>query len=291
MTDNDMEISRLVQHIKREIPLSQETLQEVRILLKKYPWFQVAELLYLENLEVVDNEAFKKEFSEFPLVNTYAFLIKKADRRKTKPKEQKEEQKETGKKLDMRGHIAKTLKNQVEKSTQKLSDGEIGTPNIEAAVNPAHGKYDRYSDKTFFEFDKSKKIEQAKALEITDYFNVDQLDKELLTFDYKEKESKNKKDTIIDTFLKNKPDTRIRIEHPGNAEKKKDSKDEPVDYSEKGIRENDDLLTETLAKIFRKQKNFDKAIEVYEKLCLKYPEKNSYFAEQIKEIKKQQQKN
>ena len=286
-----MEISRLVQHIKREIPLSQETLQEARVLLNKYPWFQVAELLYLENLEVVDPKTFKREFAKFSAGNTYTFLIRKADRRKTKAKEQKEEQKETEEKLDLRGHIAKTLKNQVEKSTQKLSDGEIGTPNIEAAVNPAHGKYDRYSNKTFFEFDKSKKIEQAKALEITDYFNVDQLDKELLTFDYKEKESKNKKDAIIDTFLKNKPDTRIRIEHPGNAKKKKDSKDEPVDYSEKGIRENDDLLTETLAKIFRKQENFDRAIEVYEKLCLKYPEKNSYFAEQIKKIKKQQQKN
>ena len=51
-------------------------------------------------------------------------------------------------------------------------------------------------------------------------------------------------------------------------------------------------MTETLAKVFVKQKKFRKAIEAYEILGLKYPEKNSLFANQIREIKKlKKQKN
>ena len=51
-------------------------------------------------------------------------------------------------------------------------------------------------------------------------------------------------------------------------------------------------MTETLAKVFVKQKKYKKAIEAYQILGLKYPEKNSLFANQIKKIKKlDQQKN
>ena len=64
------------------------------------------------------------------------------------------------------------------------------------------------------------------------------------------------------------------------------------DLSEKSWSSNDELMTETLAKVFVKQKKFKKAIEAYQILSLKYPEKNSLFANQIKEIKKlDQQKN
>jgi len=45
------------------------------------------------------------------------------------------------------------------------------------------------------------------------------------------------------------------------------------------------LMTETLANIYLKQKKFTKAIEAYEILSLKYPEKNSFFARKIKKIK------
>ena len=46
------------------------------------------------------------------------------------------------------------------------------------------------------------------------------------------------------------------------------------------------FVTETLAKLYVKQENYDKAIQTYKILILKFPEKNSYFASAIKKIKK-----
>lgn len=45
------------------------------------------------------------------------------------------------------------------------------------------------------------------------------------------------------------------------------------------------LMTETLARVYLEQKKYKKAIQAYKILSLKYPEKSSLFADQIKEIK------
>ncbi|MGL4781673.1 MAG: hypothetical protein ACRCXN_12720 [Bacteroidales bacterium] len=44
----------------------------------------------------------------------------------------------------------------------------------------------------------------------------------------------------------------------------------------------DDLLTESLAKIYIKQKRYEKALEIIKSLSLKYPKKSVYFADQIR---------
>ncbi len=51
------------------------------------------------------------------------------------------------------------------------------------------------------------------------------------------------------------------------------------------------LMTETLARIYVEQKNYKKAIQSYKILSLKYPEKSSFFANQIKAVEQLQEQN
>ena len=48
----------------------------------------------------------------------------------------------------------------------------------------------------------------------------------------------------------------------------------------------DSCFTETLAKIYVKQQRYDKALEIIKKLSLNYPKKNAYFADQIRFLEK-----
>ncbi len=82
---------------------------------------------------------------------------------------------------------------------------------------------------------------------------------------------------IIDSFLQT-----------GNKRivPKKEAADEIVDIAAPSIEENEALMTETLANIHIKQKHYHKAITIFEKLSLKYPEKSIYFAARIKEMER-----
>jgi hypothetical protein len=82
-------------------------------------------------------------------------------------------------------------------------------------------------------------------------------------------------DELIDAFIQAQPKI-----IPGKDEPK-----DQEDISEAFIESDDQLMTETLARIYFRQGYYLKAIHVYEKLSLKFPEKNSYFATQINKIK------
>ncbi len=86
---------------------------------------------------------------------------------------------------------------------------------------------------------------------------------------------------LINTFINQK----ITIKKP-----KKEAFFKAEDVAKESLVENNELVTPTLAKVYLEQGHYGKAISAYEKLILKYPEKNSFFANQIKLINKLKEK-
>jgi tetratricopeptide (TPR) repeat protein len=90
---------------------------------------------------------------------------------------------------------------------------------------------------------------------------------------------KQKKLEIIDKFIETNP----------KITPAREVVETPVKSIE--ISDTTHLMTETLARVYLEQKKFSKAIQAYEILILKYPEKSIFFADRIKDIKILQQNN
>ena len=58
------------------------------------------------------------------------------------------------------------------------------------------------------------------------------------------------------------------------------------ELAERSVAENKDVISETLARLLVKQGYRDKAINMYERLRLAFPEKSAYFAAEIEKLKK-----
>lgn len=89
----------------------------------------------------------------------------------------------------------------------------------------------------------------------------------------------SKTDDVIERFLSTQPVMRPPEEKQISTENK----------ARKSAEDEGDLVSETLALIYLTQKHFDKAISVYEKLSLKFPEKKTYFASLIQKIRSDHQ--
>jgi len=152
-------------------------------------------------------------------------------------------------------YFLKTLKVQKKDSfNELLPKTAILTHNRSILRNWIYEKEESKTDQKF------NKIEKYSFLDWFDVINENESN-----LDYKI--------NLIDNFIKNSPKININKEYNSDIEIIPESKIK------------DDLITETLAKIYINQKKYNKAIKAYNILGLKYPKKSSFFADQIKRIK------
>jgi hypothetical protein len=88
-----------------------------------------------------------------------------------------------------------------------------------------------------------------------------------------------KKMELLDSFIEKLPEIKRKNLYTPPTDKPQ------INAGEYGGENDDMLVTETLAKVYINQRHYEKAIKAFEILKLKYPEKSSFFADQISEVR------
>ncbi len=256
-----MEMQQLNELIKNPDRLGDKTLGELRSLIDKYPYFQTAWVLYLKNLFLVNHPSFRDELRRgavyiadlsvlFYYIEGSRFVIYKhevSDRNG----------------LDDTGDRTLDL---IDRFLSELSDKETLSNELPLPVESAPDYTSVLLKETHSEEDESIPM---KGQDLIDSFieKSDCQTEEL--FGKKKDASDMENQEPVDTPSSNELEVKDRTlitEHEEN--------------------EDEEYLTETLAKIYVKQQRYDKALEIIKKLYLKYPKKNVYFADQIRFLEK-----
>ena len=121
--------------------------------------------------------------------------------------------------------------------------------------------------------DNLKNVSEPKIIENSEEI-VEEIQKPIVEKKVIKKPKKSK--SLIDDFI-SKSDSLERLDVEKDTELK-------GNIAEKSFEEKDEFMTEAMADLFMEQKYYDKALGVYNKLILKFPQKKTYFAIQIKKV-------
>lgn len=219
------------------------SIDKLKSVVDKYPYFQSARLLYTKKLQLSDNEQYGEELSKTAILC--------ADRRKL---------------------FYMIYPDDYEKLLYMPGRNQSDD------IDRTEALLDSYFNSFGKEDVNESPIDSAELnYATTDYFSyLESLgDKSGTESDHEPFQHQD----IIDAFInKNESDT-IQIrpfnENRGSNKKKVTDEIENVD-------EGNEFLTETLAKIYIKQKKYEQALTIIKRLSLTFPKKSSYFADQIR---------
>jgi hypothetical protein len=244
----------------------------LKTIVTEFPYFQSARVLYLKGLKNEESYQYNQELKKTAAHTTdrsilFDFITSETFKQNILSKNHKKEQEEINnlevvspeeinifksetsqfddKVLNIDLFEEKTIENTTEIAKEKL---EIGTP-LEFNQNETHSFQEWLKIAAFPAIERNE-TEAIKVLETTN------------------------KQELIDKFILSKP----KIAPVKKTVSLKN-------LAQENSFNSNELMTETLAKVYLEQKNYKKAIQAYRILSLKYPEKNSYFADRIEYLK------
>lgn len=273
-----MNKQQFINYIKSPQNLDADSVSTLENLVKEYPYCQTAESLYTLNLFKEDNFKYNSQLRK---ATAYVPDRKRLKQhlQSIKPSLNKPSSKTSNQAIKKNAELVEEPK-AVEQIniTDLLSSLKM---EVDSILKEQNRQKNQLPNSTIDELKQKleKIINHKKSLaselkpDVKDY-NFEHLEKEPSG----PNNFRRNKD-LIDKFIMEEP----KINKPPKSEFFS-----PSGFAQHSLEDKEDVVSETLAKIYLQQGNLTKAIHAYKKLCLVYPEKSSFFAAQIEKIRKDQ---
>ena len=304
-----MNRSDFINMLEDKVPLNRQMVGEVYELIDIFPYFQCAHLLLLKGLQNNGDIKFEKQLRTSAMhIADREVLYYLLNRKPPIASEQKEFIKEAAAETENGSDHQQTVIESAKNSEQLISEieKESGVQSKETtddsmnrhshSILISSGAETMESDEVMLVMDEEPASDDERifymdpGFSVPDFSDLLELDndsgKNLISVEndnspeqHVEDAGRSKKhlqSELIDKFILANPRI-VPVKDPSKVSTEDISKP----YNEKeGV-----FVTETLARIYINQGYYSKAIDIYQELCLKFPEKSSYFASQIELVK------
>lgn len=252
-----MDIVELIEHPER---MDRDTLYELRSMLALYPYFQTARLLMLQNLYLLHDPSFDQELRRAAIYITdrkVLFQMIEAAHYKLKTAPASDNQHSTP------NTQYPTPEERDSRTISLIDDFLDSLPKEEEEPAQKKGKRkptpaDAAVDYVAYLLESESEEEREKAAEVPQLIGQN----------------------LIDSFINNDNGKIVLSETPTLKPELTDTTPD----TQNGV--NQGYFTETFARIYIKQGNYSKALEIIQQLSLDNPKKNIYFADQIRFLQK-----
>lgn len=249
-----MDIVELIDHPER---MDRDSLYELRSTLALYPYFQTARLLLLQNLYLLHDPSFDQELRQAAIyITDRKVLFQMIEAAHYQLKVQKPQQEKKAVSADERDSRTLSL----------IDDFLDSLPKDNEEENQKKGK--------------RKPTPADAAVDYVAYLLESETEEE------REQAAKAPQligQSLIDSFINN---DKGKIKLNENPTLKPELDSDLTTEKKEGKAGEQGIFTETMARIYIKQGNYSKALEIIRQLSLENPKKNVYFADQIRFLEK-----
>lgn len=247
-----MDIIELIKHPER---MNRDTLYELRSMLALYPYFQTVRLLMLQNLYLLHDPSFDQELRRAAIYitdRTVLFQMIEAAHYRLKASHNEEIK-----------SASQTLEERNSRTISLIDDFLDSLPKEEETTNQK--KENRKPTPADAAVDYVAYLLESEGNE--DWNNSNEVPQLI-------------GQNLIDSFINNDKGKIVLNESPTLKPELEEDTPETHNEVEQGY------FTETFARIYIKQGNYSKALEIIQQLSLDNPKKNVYFADQIRFLQK-----
>ena len=296
--------------IENSGPADRQTIGEVSELIDIFPYFQSAYMLLLKGLRNTSDVRFENQLriSAIHIADREVlyYFLKKENIVKDKPEAAIQQRADSvGISEESQQVVIETARNsedliiEIEKSSEEGTQEEYMTAVLQGAQQSVSIQSDPEGGEsvaTVFVIDEDSGEEEERIIFMDPGFSAPEGEEEdLLELEPEENiiqpeaempkiPQQSPADTIGIKQMQSELIDKFILENPRIEPAKERTETTHTDISKPFVEEKGGFVTETLARIYANQGYYSRAIDIYEKLSLKFPEKSSYFASQIEKI-------